>query len=183
MSQITSLKQEYKEKFLPELKKELGIKNIHAIPQITMVKINVGIGNHVTSGNKDFSYIVDNIAKITGQKPVVNKARQSISNFKLREGMPVGISVTLRDEVMFSFLTRLVNIALPRVRDFRGISPKSFDGRGNYHLGIKECTIFPEVTTEDLSKVHGLQISIVTTANNNEEGFALLKKFGFPFKK
>ena len=127
--------------------------------------------------------MVSNVAKITGQKPVITKSRTAISNFKLREGMPVGIVVTLRGLRMHDFLDRLVNIVIPRIRDFRGLSRRSFDGKGNYNLGFKEATVFPEISPEDVLNVHGLQVTIVTTAKDNKEGFALFKAIGFPFRK
>ncbi len=183
MTAIIPLQRQYKDSIAPALQKTLEIKNKLAIPKVDRIHVNVGIGSMVSSGNKDFSNIVENIANITGQKPIVTKAKKAISNFKLREGMPVGVTVTLRGEKMYSFLNRLVNIALPRVRDFRGITKKSFDGRGNYHIGIKECSIFPEINPDDISKIHGLQISVITSANNDEEGYELLKALGFPFKE
>lgn len=183
MSATIPLQKQYKENIAPALQKALEIKNKLAIPKVDRIHVNVGIGSMVSSGNKDFSNIVENITNITGQKPVVTKAKKAISNFKLREGMPVGVTVTLRGDKMYSFLNRLVNIALPRVRDFRGITKKSFDGSGNYHIGIKECSIFPEINPDDISKIHGLQISIITSANNDEEGYELLKALGFPFKE
>ncbi len=183
MSQVQTLENKFKETILPDLQKRLGFKNVHSAPKIEKVVVNVGIGSFVSSGNKDYSGIVKNIALITGQQPVVTKSKKAISNFKLRIGMPVGVTSTLRGDKMYSFIQRLVNIALPRVRDFRGINKKSFDGHGNYHIGIKECTIFPEINPDDLSKVHGLEISIVTTAKTDEHGFELLKDLGFPFQK
>jgi large subunit ribosomal protein L5 len=177
------LKVKYQKEIVAALKKELGDRNLHALPQITKVSVNVGIGSAVTSGNKDYSVVERNLAAITGQKPTVKKARVSVSNFKLREGMPVGLNVTLRGDRMYDFVERLVNVALPRVRDFRGISYKSFDGQGNYSLGVKECTIFPEVDNESLSQMHGLQVNIQTNAKNDDEAYLLLKALGFPFKK
>lgn len=173
----------YREEVLPNLKKDLGVQNTMAVPRIQKVVVNVGIGSIVARGGKDFDHVRENIAKITGQKPVVNLAKKAVSNFKLRIGMPVGVSVTLRGERMLQFLDRLVNTALPRVRDFRGISPKAFDGQGNYSLGFKEVSVFPEATTDDLSKLHGVQICITTTASDRVSGEALLRACGFPFKK
>ncbi len=172
----------FKSKIIPALQKELGIKNIMAVPRLKMVKINAGIGT-ITKNTKDFSDVVDNVAKITGQKPVITKAKIAISNFKLRQGMPVGIVNTLRGKNMYEFIYRLVNVALPRVRDFRGLSSKSFDGKGNYSIGFKEALVFPEINPDNVLNVHGLQVTIVTTAKNNEEGLALLRQIGFPFKK
>ncbi len=167
---------------IPALQKELGIKNRMAVPKISKIKLNVGIGT-LTKRTKDYSDVVNNIAKIAGQKPVVTKAKVSISNFKLREGMPVGITVTLRGKKMYEFIYRLVNIVFPRVRDFRGLNPKSFDGQGNYSVGFKEALVFPEINPDDVLNVHGVQVTISTTAKNSEEGYALLNQIGFPFKK
>ena len=172
----------FKSKVIPALQKELSLKNINAVPHIEKVNINVGIGS-LTKNTKDFSDVVDNISKITGQKPIITKAKSAISNFKLREGMPTGITTTLRGDKMYEFLYKLVNIVIPRVRDFRGLNTKSFDGKGNYSIGFKEALVFPEINPDDVLNVHGLQISIVTTAKNNEDGMALLRQIGFPFKK
>ncbi|MBU1152091.1 50S ribosomal protein L5 [Patescibacteria group bacterium] len=182
-SENKGLKEKYLKEVIPQLQKELGIKNIHALPKIEKVKINIGIGTYVKTHNKDYSNVVDNLAAIAGQAPVINKARMSVSNFKIREGDAVGLSVTVRGQRMYDFLTKLINVVFPRVRDFRGISPKSFDGNGNYSLGFKEHTVFPEISPDEVSKLHGVQVSISTTAKNNEEGFALLSALGFPFKK
>ncbi len=183
MAKSTDLQTRFKEELAPKLKEELGIKNVNAIPKVDKVVINVGIGTYRQSHNKDFSNITENITAITGQQPVVKKARISVSNFKIREGDPVGLSVTLRGKRMYDFLNKLVNIVLPRVRDFRGLSRKSFDGRGNYSLGLKEHTVFPEISPDDVMKMHGVQIVVTTTAKNNEEGVKLLTEIGFPFKK
>jgi large subunit ribosomal protein L5 len=177
------MKEHYTKVVIPELKKELKIKNSLAVPKIQSVVINVGIGSYITkSGGKDFSQITENLKLITGQKPIIKKSKQAISNFKLRKGMPVGLKCTLRGKRMYDFITRLVNISLPRIRDFQGISVKSFDGQGNYNIGIKEHTIFPEINVDDVSKTHGLEISIVTNAKNDYKGYKLLKHLGFPFK-
>lgn len=164
------------------LKKELGRSNVNAIPKIKKVSVSVGIGSMVTGGNKDYAYIETSIAEITGQKPVLKKARKAISNFKLREGLPVGLNVTLRGERMYDFLARLVNVALPRVRDFRGISSRGMDGQGNFSLGLDDCTIFPEVNQEKLQRAHGLQVNVSTTAKDNRELYLLLKALGFPLR-
>lgn len=177
-----SLYARMKSELAPALKKELGLKNIFAAPRIQMVKVNVGIGT-LSKTTKDFSEVISNVTKITGQKPVITKAKMAVSNFKLREGMPTGITVTLRGKRAYDLVERLVNIVLPRVRDFRGLSAKAFDGHGNYSVGFKEALVFPEVNPDDVTNVHGIQVTIVTTAKNNEEGIALLKKIGFPFKK
>ncbi|MCF6276805.1 MAG: 50S ribosomal protein L5 [Candidatus Magasanikbacteria bacterium] len=172
----------YKKEIVPALKKEFGFNNLMQVPKIEKVIINVGYGRH----NKNKSYIenVENtLSRITGQRPVHNLAKQSISNFKIREGMDIGMSVTLRGKSMYDFLYRFIHIALPRVRDFRGLNPKSFDKQGNYSIGIKENIAFPEVTAETLEKIHGLQVVIATTANNKKEGMSLLRKMGLPIKK
>ncbi len=176
------LKAKYEKTIVPELKKQLGIENIMALPKLIKVSVNVGIGNIMTQGNKDYAFVEENIATITGQKPRLQKARKAISNFKLREGIPVGLNVTLRGRRMYDFIERLVNVALPRVRDFQGISVKGMDGRGNYSLGLKEVTIFPELSQENINKTHGLQINVATSARNNVEAYALLKALGFPFR-
>ena len=176
------LKEKYQQEVVPKLKEELKIKNVNAVPKITKVTINVGMGTYL-KGSKDYSQIVDGIALISGQKPVVTKARQAISNFKIREGMPIGVMVTLRGNMMYDFLYRLINVALPRVRDFRGISSRGFDKQGNYTLGIKEHAVFPEITLEDMSKVFSFQINVATTAQSAEAGRKLLAYMGFPFVK
>lgn len=170
------------QKVVPELKKGLGLKNSLAVPRVTQIKVNVGIGSYVRGGDKNFDIIVDNITAFTGQKPVVNKARIAVSNFKLRIGDPVGVSVTIRGTRMYDFLSRFVNVVLPRIRDFRGISVKGFDGHGNYSMGVKEVTVFPEVNPDNVTRNHGVQITIGTTAKDNYEGYKLLKSLGFPFK-
>lgn len=172
----------FSKEVIPALQKELGIKNKMAVPRLDKVKLNVGIGT-ITKNTKDFSDVVSNVAKITGQKPVVTNAKMAISNFKLRKGMPTGITVTLRGKRMYEFIYRLVNIVLPRVRDFRGLNPKSFDGHGNYSVGFKEALVFPEINPDDVLNVHGIQVTVATTAKNDEEGRALLTQIGFPFKK
>lgn len=183
MSKVMNFKTRFTEEIAPELKKTLGEKNTMAVPKITKVTLNCGIGTYVKSHNKDFTSIVDNIAAITGQKPVIRKAKKAISNFKLREKEPVGISVTLRGKRMYDFLNKLINIVFPRVRDFRGLSPKAFDGNGNYSIGFREHTVFPEISPDDVMKLHGLQVNIATTAKNDADGLELLKAMGFPFKK
>jgi len=181
MATPVSIKQQYTKEIIPALQKELGIKNIHALPALKTVKINIGLGPLVLA-KKDYSDVLQNIAAITGQKPVVNKARKSISNFKIREGMPVGASVTLRGKTMYDFMTKLIHVTFPRIRDFRGFSAKAFDGNGNYSMGIKENTVFPEINPDTVDKIHGLQITIVTTAQDDEQGYKLLKAMGFPFQ-
>lgn len=177
-----TLLQTYREKIVPQLMQTLGVKNPHAVPRVTCVKVNVGIGSHVVAG-KDPEDIVKNVITITGQKPVVVKSKKAISNFKLKINMPSGVVVTLRGKRMHDFLNKLINVVFPRIRDFRGISKKSFDGHGNYSIGLKEHTVFPEIRTDDVSKIHGLQITIQTDAHNDKKAFELLKAFGFPFKK
>lgn len=171
----------YKKTIVPELKKELGLDNVMQVPRITKVTLNVGYGRHVKE--KAFVDAVDKTLRmITGQKPVHNKATKSISNFKIRQGMNIGASVILRGKAMYEFLERLIHFTLPRVRDFRGLSPKSFDAQGNYSVGLKENIAFPEITAESLDLIHGLQIVVTTTAKNREQGSALLKHLGFPFR-
>lgn len=171
-----------KSEVIPALKKEMGLKNNMAVPRIGKVNVNVGIGT-LSKQIKDFTEVLENVAKISGQKPVITKAKMAISNFKLRKGLPVGITVTLRGKRAYDLIERLVAIVLPRVRDFRGLSTKAFDGKGNYSIGFKEALVFPEISPDDVTNVHGIQVTIVTTAKNNEEGLALLRKIGFPFKK
>lgn len=175
------LQKKYKETVIPALKDAFGYANVMQVPRVSKVTLNVGYGRHV----KDKNYI-ENVDKtlqaITGQKPVHNKAKKSISNFKIRAGMPVGASVTLRGTQMYDFLDKLVNITFPRVRDFRGISPKSFDKQGNYSIGFKENIAFPEIDTDAVEKIHGLEVVVSTTATNRDEGLALLKGLGFPFR-
>lgn len=173
---------QYKEEILPKLMEEFGIANVMAAPKITKIVINVGVGEAVQD-KKVLDIVVDNLAQITGQQPVTTKAKNSISNFKLREGMPIGAKVTLRSRIMYEFLDRFINLALPRTRDFQGIPDKGFDGRGNYTVGIKEHTIFPEIDVDKASKVHGMDITFVTTAENDEQASALLTHFGMPFKR
>jgi large subunit ribosomal protein L5 len=176
------LKVKYDAELSKDLAKALNKKSALNAPKLVKVSLNIGIGSRITSGNKDFAFIEENLVSITGQKPNVRKARMSVSNFKLREGMPVGLSVTLRGRLMYDFIERMVNVALPRVRDFQGISVKGFDGKGNFCLGIKDVTIFPEINQENLSQAHGLQVNVCTTAENDHEAYMLLKALGFPFK-
>ena len=171
----------YKETVVPALKKELGYKNVMQAPRVEKVVLNVGYGKHVKE-KKYIDHVEKTLTMVSGQKPVHNKTTKSISNFKIRSGMSIGASVTMRGESMYEFLYKLVNLAFPRVRDFRGISPKSFDRQGNYSVGLKEQLAFPEITAEMNDIIHGLEITIVTNAKTKEEGLALLKKLGFPFK-
>ncbi len=183
MAKEKDLKTRFNAEILPQLKESLKKANSMAVPRITKVTVNVGIGTYIKSHNKDFSNIVENIESITGQKAVVNKASKAVSNFKIRQGDPNGIKVTLRGKRMYDFLNKLINIVFPRVRDFRGLSPKSFNGTGDYNIGFKEHTVFPEISPDDVMKLHGIQVNITTSAKNDEEGFELLKALGFPFKK
>ncbi len=178
-----SLSKDYRSKILKSVKEKLGMKNINEVPRIEKVVINIGIGSYISRKDKDYSSLVDRITVIAGQKPVVIKAKKSVSNFKLRKGVPNGISVTLRGKRQLDFLERLINIALPRTRDFRGLSKKAFDGKGNYSMGIKEVTIFPSVRVDDLTKMHGLQVNISTTAKTDKEAKVLLEEIGIPFVK
>lgn len=179
---MTRLNDLYKNELKNKMTEKFGYKNIHQVPKLEKIVVNCCSKESVTN-SKIVQSIVDDLGAITGQKPVVAKAKKSIAGFKLREGMPLGASVTLRGEKMYEFLDRLINITLPRVRDFRGVSAKGFDGRGNYTLGLKEQIIFPEISYDQIDKVRGLGISIVTTAKNNEEGRELLNLFGMPFTK
>ena len=172
----------YKAEVAPALMKKFGYKSVMQIPKLDKIVINVGAGE-AKDNAKAIDYISSDIAKITGQKPVVCKAKKSVANFKLREGMPIGVKVTLRGERMWEFMDRLFNVALPRVRDFRGINPNAFDGRGNYSLGVKEQLIFPEIEYDKIDKVRGMDVCFVTTAKTDEEGRELLKLMGAPFEK
>lgn len=177
----SALYTQYKKEVVPALKEQFGFTNIMQVPKVDKITINVGYGRHT----KDKAYIenIENTLRvISGQKPVHNKAKKSISNFKIREGMEIGASVTLRGERMYDFLYRLINVAFPRVRDFQGISPKSFDAQGNYSFGLKENVAFAEIKADAIDKIHPLEIVVTTTAENREQGFALLKLLGFPFR-
>lgn len=175
------LKTRYQEQIVPKLKEQFGYQNIHQVPKLVKITVNRGLGE-ASQNAKALESSVNEIATITGQKPVVTRAKKAIAGFKIRENMPVGVMVTLRSDRMYSFLNRLVNLALPRIRDFRGISPKSFDGRGNYTLGVREQLIFPEVEYDSIDQIRGMDISIITTAKTDEEGRALLKEMGMPFR-
>ena len=176
------LREHYTTSIVPALTKEFGYTNANAIPKINKIAINIGLGE-ATQNAKLMDGAVNELGQIAGQKPVVTKARKSIAAFKLREGMPIGCMVTLRGDRMYEFLDRLVSVALPRVRDFRGVSPKAFDGRGNYTLGIKDQLIFPEIDYNKVDKTKGMNISITTTAKTDAEGLALLKLLGMPFQQ
>lgn len=176
------LKTLYQDTIVPKLKEQFGYTNIHQVPRVTKVTVNRGLGE-ASQNAKALESSLSELATITGQKPVVTRAKKAIAGFKIREGMPVGVMVTLRSQRMYSFLDRLINLALPRIRDFRGISPRSFDGRGNYTLGIREQLIFPEIDYDTIDQIRGMDISIITTANTDEEGRALLKEMGMPFRE
>ncbi len=180
---ILNLEEKYKEEIIPKLMDVLKRKNTLSLPKVSKITINAGIGSYVKAHNKDYSNIIENLTAISGQKPVVTKSKKAISNFKLREDEVIGVIVTLRGKRMYEFLNKLINIVFPRVRDFRGLSAKSFDGNGNYSVGFKEHTVFSEISPDDIIKLHGLQVNICTTAKNNEEAYELLKLMGFPFKK
>ena len=179
---MARMKDFYKAEVAPALMKKFGYKSVMQIPKLDKIVINVGAGE-AKENAKAIDAISGDLAKITGQNPVVCKAKKSVANFKLREGMPIGVKVTLRGERMYEFLDRLFNVALPRVRDFRGINPNSFDGRGNYNMGIREQLIFPEIDYDKVDKVRGMDICFVTTANTNEEARELLTLIGAPFTK
>lgn len=179
---MSRLLQKYRKEVIPALQKEFGIKNIMAVPRIDKVSINVGIGR-VVKDEKVVEKIAQDLAKLTGQKPVFRKAKKSIASFKIREGMNIGVSVTLRGKRMYDFIDRFVSIALPRSKDFRGIDTKNFDKNGNLNFGIKESSIFPEVTYETLKDIFSLEVTVATTAKNKERGVSLLNHLGFPIKK
>ena len=172
----------YKEKVVPALKEEFGYKNINEVPKLVKITLNMGLGE-VKDNSKSFNLALDELTAIAGQKAVATKAKKAISNFKVRENMKVGAMVTLRGKKMYEFLDRLISIALPRVRDFRGVSPKSFDGRGNYSMGVKEQIIFPEISYDKIERIRGFDINIITTAKTDAEALDLLKAFGMPFRK
>ncbi|MEK6656978.1 MAG: 50S ribosomal protein L5 [Nitrospirota bacterium] len=176
------LKEKYKKEVIPALMTEFKYKNIMQSPKVEKIVLNVGMGEAI-SNMKLLEAAVKELAAITGQRPVITKAKKSIATFKLREGMPIGCMVTLRGNMMYEFLDRLISFALPRIRDFKGVSGKSFDGRGNYTLGVKEQLMFPEIKYDEIAAVHGMDIVIVTTAKTNEEGKKLLNLLGMPFRK
>jgi len=178
---MARLKEVYKNEIAPKLKEELGLANVMEVPKITKITLNMGVGEAL-GDKKALENAVADMAQISGQKPIVTKARKSIAGFKVREGWPIGCKVTLRSERMYEFLERLISIAIPRIRDFRGISPKSFDGRGNFAMGVNEQIIFPEIEYDKVDTLRGLDITITTTARNDDEGRALLRAFSFPLK-
>jgi large subunit ribosomal protein L5 len=177
---MAQLKKKYQEEVVPAMMKEFGYKNIFQVPRLEKITLNVGLGEAVQNA-KALDGAAAELAAITGQKPVITRAKKAIANFKLRQGIAIGCMVTLRRERMYEFLDRLIHVALPRVRDFRGVSERSFDGRGNYSLGLREQIIFPEIHPDKVEKTHGLTLSIVTTARTDQEGRALLKLLGMPF--
>lgn len=179
----TRLKERYKKEIVPALMKEFEYKNTMAVPRLEKIILNMGVGREAQNNSKVFDQASMEIATVSGQKPVITRAKKSIAAFKLRTGMPVGVSVTLRGERMYEFLDRLLNAVLPRVRDFRGVSPRAFDGRGNYTIGIKDQLIFPEIDFNKVDRTRGMNISIVTTARTDEEGRALLRELGMPFRR
>jgi len=178
---MARLKTVYKENILPALVEQFAYKSIMQAPRITKITLNMGVGGAVAD-KKVLQSALSDMEKISGQKPVVTLARKSIAGFKIRDDMPIGCKVTLRSDRMYEFLDRLISISIPRIRDFRGLSPKSFDGRGNYSMGVKEQIIFPEIDYDKIDTLRGMDITITTTAQTNEEGLALLKLFNFPFK-
>ncbi len=178
---MTNLKEKYVNEIVPELIKELGYGNVMQVPEVEKITLNMGVGESVTD-KKAIEKAQADLESITGQRPLATKAKKSVATYKLREGFPIGCKVTLRKSRMYDFLDRLVNIALPRIRDFRGLNKKSFDGNGNYSIGIKEQIIFPEIDYDSIDKIRGLDITITTTAKTDEEALALLKAFNFPIK-
>lgn len=176
-----SLKQRYRETIQPKLLKDLSLSNIHEVPKVLKVTVNRGLGEAATNA-KPLEASVNELAQITGQKVVITRAKKAIAAFKIRQGMPIGCAVTLRGDRMYAFLERFINLALPRIRDFRGVSPKSFDGRGNYTVGVREQIIFPEISFDKIDAIRGMDITIVTSARTDEEGRALLREMGMPFR-
>jgi len=179
---MARLQQLYRDKIVPELQKSLGLENPMQVPKITRITVNMGVGEAVAD-KKAMEGAVSDLTALTGQKPLVTKSRKAIASFKLRAGVPVGAKVTLRGARMYEFLDRLINVAMPRIRDFRGVSARSFDGRGNYSFGVKEQIIFPEIAYDKIDAIRGMDIVITTTARDDREGRALLESFNFPFRK
>ncbi len=180
MAYTPRLKEQYRNEVVPALTKQFGYENVMEVPRLVKISVNKGVGE-ASANQKVLDDAIEELRRITGQQPIVRRARKSVSNFKIREGYPVGASVTLRSDRMWEFLDRLVTLALPRVRDFRGVPDRSFDGRGNYTLGIKEQIIFPEINVDKVDRISGLDVTFVTTANTDEEAHALLKALGMPF--
>lgn len=179
---MARLQQVYREQIVPKLRKELGISNVMEVPRITKITINMGVGE-ATADKKIIDAAAGDLAKISGQKPLMCKARKSVATFKVREGLAIGCKVTLRGPRMYEFLDRLISVAMPRIRDFRGVSPRAFDGRGNYNMGVKEQIIFPEIQYDQIDQLRGMDITITTTAKDDKSGRALLEAFQFPFRK
>ncbi len=179
---MARLQEYYREKVIPQLRKELGITNAMEVPKIVKITVNMGVGEAVAD-KKIIDAAAGDLAKITSQKPVLCQSRKSIASFKLREGLAIGCKVTLRGPRMYEFLDRLISVAMPRIRDFRGVSPRSFDGRGNYNMGVKEQIIFPEIQYDQIDQLRGMDITITTTAKDDKAGRALLEAFQFPFRK
>lgn len=179
---MSRLQTYYKETVVPQLMEQLKLNNVMEVPKITKVTLNMGVGEAATD-KKVMERATGDMEQIAGQKPIVNMSRKSVASFKIRDGWPIGCKVTLRRERMYEFLDRLVNIAIPRIRDFRGLNPKSFDGRGNYSMGVKEQIMFAEIDFDKIDKIRGMDITITTNAKDNEQGMALLKAFNFPFKE
>jgi large subunit ribosomal protein L5 len=179
---MSTLAEKYKDEVVPALKKQFGYQNMMAIPKLSKVVVNMGVGEAIGEA-KALDHAVEEMGTIVGQKPAITRAKKSIANFKLRAGMPIGCRATLRGKMMYEFMNRLMNLALPRVRDFRGVPPKGFDGRGNYTLGLKDQLVFPEINYSKVQKVKGMNVSIVTTAATDEESRALLTHLGMPFRK
>jgi large subunit ribosomal protein L5 len=179
---MARLQQFYREKVVPQLRKELGIDNVMEVPKIVKITVNMGVGEAVAD-KKVIEAAAGDLAKITGQKPLLCQSRKSIASFKVREGLAIGCKVTLRGERMYEFLDRLISVAMPRIRDFRGVSPRSFDGSGNYNMGVKEQIIFPEIQYDQIDQIRGMDITITTTAKDDKAGRALLEAFQFPFRK
>ena len=175
------LRNKYKDEIVPQLMKDFGFKNVMQVPKLERIVVNMGLGEAVQNA-KLIESAAEELKAITGRKPVITRAKKSIAGFKLREGMPIGVMVTLRGEQMYDFLDRLVSLALPRTRDFKGISPKAFDGRGNYTLGIREQIVFPEINYDKIDRIKGMNVTLVTTAETDEQGRALLKSLGMPFR-
>lgn len=179
---MTRLEQRYKDQIIPALKQEFGIKNANAVPKLTKIKLNVGIGK-AQGDKKVVDAVVSTLTRITGQKPVLTKARKSISNFKLREGMVIGVTVTLRRNRMYEFLDKMINVTMPRVRDFQGIKRTAIDADGNLNIGFKEHLVFPEIKADSIEMIHGLEVALTTTAESREQGMRLFELLGIPFKK
>lgn len=179
---MARLKEIYRNEIAPKLKEDLKLANVMEVPRITKITLNMGLGEAI-GDKKVIENAVADLEKITGQKPVVTYARKSIAGFKVREGWPIGVKVTLRSDRMYEFLDRLINVAMPRIRDFRGMNPRAFDGRGSYNMGVREQIIFPEIEYDKVDAVRGMNITITTTAKTDEEGVALLEAFNFPFRK